>query len=41
VGVWHRVGGLDAGADHVCLQVVPAVGDVLTALRAIAERLGL
>ncbi|OJV60412.1 MAG: LLM class F420-dependent oxidoreductase [Cellulomonas sp. 73-145] len=32
---------LDAGADHVCVQVVPAAGDVLPALRAIAERLGL
>lgn len=32
---------LDAGADHVCVQVVPAAGDVLPALRVIAERLGL
>lgn len=32
---------LEAGADHVCVQVVPAAGDVLPALRAIAERLGL
>lgn len=32
---------LDAGADHVCVQVVPAAGDVLAALRAIAEPLGL
>lgn len=30
-----------AGADHVCVQVVPAAGDVLPAVRAIAERLGL
>lgn len=32
---------LDAGADHVCVQVVPAADDVLPALSAIAERLGL
>ena len=32
---------LDAGADHVCLQVVPAAGDVLPALRAVAAVLGL
>ena len=32
---------LDAGADHVCVQVVPAGSDVLPALRAIAEQLGL
>lgn len=32
---------LDAGADHVCLQVVPAQDDVVPALRAIALRLGL
>lgn len=32
---------LDAGADHVCLQVVPAGGDVLPALTAVAARLGL
>jgi probable F420-dependent oxidoreductase len=32
---------LDAGADHVCVQVVPASGDVLPALRAIAAELAL
>jgi probable F420-dependent oxidoreductase len=30
---------LDAGADHVCVQVQPATGDVLPALRAIADQL--
>ncbi|MEV4515670.1 LLM class F420-dependent oxidoreductase [Dactylosporangium sp. NPDC049525] len=30
---------LDAGADHVCVQVQPADGDVVRALRAIAESL--
>lgn len=32
---------LDAGADHVCIQVQPAAGDVVTALRAVAGGLGL
>ena len=32
---------LDAGADDVCLQVVPVADDVLPALRAIAGRLNL
>ena len=32
---------LDAGADHVCVQVQPAAGDILPALRAIAAELGL
>jgi probable F420-dependent oxidoreductase len=32
---------LDAGADHVCVQVVPASGDVAGALGALAEALGL
>ena len=32
---------LEAGADHVCLQVVPVAGDVLPALRVIAGRLHL
>ncbi|MET4638375.1 LLM class F420-dependent oxidoreductase [Mycetocola sp. 2940] len=32
---------LDAGADHVCVQVVPAEGDPRAALRAIAEALQL
>ena len=32
---------LDAGADHVCVQVQPAEGDVLPALRAIAAELAL
>ena len=32
---------LDAGADHVCLQVQPADSDVVTALRAIAAELAL
>ena len=30
---------LDAGADHVCVQVQPAAGDVIPALRAIAAEL--
>lgn len=29
---------LDAGADHVCVQVLPANGDVVPALQAIAEQ---
>lgn len=32
---------LEAGADHVCVQVVPVAGDVLPALRVIAGRLHL
>jgi probable F420-dependent oxidoreductase len=32
---------LDAGADHVCVQVQPATGDIVPALRAIAAELGL
>jgi probable F420-dependent oxidoreductase len=32
---------LDAGADHVCVQVQPAGGDIVPALRAIAAELGL
>jgi probable F420-dependent oxidoreductase len=32
---------LEAGADHVCVQVQPARGDVVPALRAIAAELGL
>lgn len=32
---------LDAGADHVCVQVQPADGDVVPALRAIAAELAL
>lgn len=32
---------LEAGADHVCLQVVPAAGDVVPALTAVARSLGL
>jgi probable F420-dependent oxidoreductase len=32
---------LDAGADHVCVQVQPAEGDVVPALRAIATELAL
>jgi probable F420-dependent oxidoreductase len=32
---------LDAGADHVCVQVQPAAGDVVAALRAIAGELAL
>jgi probable F420-dependent oxidoreductase len=32
---------LDAGADHVCVQVQPATGDVVPALAALAEALGL
>ena len=32
---------LDAGADHVCVQVQPAGGDVVPALRAIAAELRL
>lgn len=32
---------LDAGADHVCIQVQPATGDVVPALRAVAGGLGL
>ncbi|GIJ61028.1 LLM class F420-dependent oxidoreductase [Virgisporangium aurantiacum] len=32
---------LDAGADHVCVQVQPATGDIVPALRAIATDLGL
>ncbi len=32
---------LEAGADHVCLQVVPAADDPLPALRSVAERLEL
>jgi probable F420-dependent oxidoreductase len=31
---------LDAGADHVCVQVQPARGDIVPALRAIAAELG-
>jgi len=31
----------DAGADHVCVQVQPAGGDVVPALRAIAAELRL
>jgi probable F420-dependent oxidoreductase len=32
---------LDAGADHVCLQVQPADSDVIPALRAVADELRL
>ena len=32
---------LDAGADHVCVQVQPAGSDIIPALRAIAAELGL
>lgn len=32
---------LDAGADHVCVQVVPARGDALPALTAVAAELSL
>jgi hypothetical protein len=32
---------LDAGADHVCVQVQPADSDVIPALRAIAADLRL
>lgn len=32
---------LEAGADHVCVQVQPAERDVMPALRAVAEKLGL
>ena len=32
---------LEAGADHVCVQVQPARGDIIPALRAIAGELGL
>lgn len=32
---------LDAGADHVCVQVLPHEGDPLPAYRAVAEALGL
>ena len=32
---------LDAGADHVCVQVVPSSGDIVPALRAIAQELQL
>lgn len=32
---------LTAGADHVCVQVIPATGDPIPALRAIAAELGL
>jgi hypothetical protein len=32
---------LDAGADHVCVQVQPAQGDIIPALRAITGELGL
>jgi probable F420-dependent oxidoreductase len=32
---------LDAGADHVCLQVQPASGDIVPTLRAVAAELGL
>ncbi len=32
---------LDAGADHVCVQVQPASGDIVPALTAIAAELGL
>jgi probable F420-dependent oxidoreductase len=32
---------LDAGADHVCVQVQPASGDVTAALRTLAAALGL
>jgi hypothetical protein len=31
---------LEAGADHVCVQVQPAQGDILPALRAITGELG-
>ncbi|MFI5907998.1 hypothetical protein [Dactylosporangium sp. NPDC051541] len=30
---------LEAGADHVCVQVQPADGDVIDVLRAVADRL--
>jgi probable F420-dependent oxidoreductase len=32
---------LDAGADHVCVQVQPASGDITPALRALAAELAL
>jgi hypothetical protein len=32
---------LDAGADHVCVQVQPASGNIVPALRAIAAELRL
>lgn len=32
---------LDAGADHVCVQVQPAAGDVVPALTALGRELGL
>ena len=32
---------LDAGADHVCVQVQPVRSDIIPALRAIATELGL
>jgi probable F420-dependent oxidoreductase len=32
---------LDAGADHVCIQVLPAADDVLPALRAVSAETGL
>jgi probable F420-dependent oxidoreductase len=32
---------LDAGADHVCVQIQPAQSEILPALRAIASELGL
>jgi probable F420-dependent oxidoreductase len=32
---------LEAGADHVCVQVQPAMNDIIPALRAIADELGL
>ena len=32
---------IEAGADHVCVQVQPAQGDIVPALRAIAGELGL
>ena len=32
---------LEAGADHVCVQVQPAMSDIIPALRAIAGELGL
>jgi probable F420-dependent oxidoreductase len=32
---------LDSGADHVCVQVQPVQGDIISALRAIAGEVGL
>jgi hypothetical protein len=34
-------GHLEAGTDHVCVQVQPARGDIIPALRAITSELGL